>query len=404
MIMPLRIRKLVSAVVSTAFMLATAASNAQRSLGEQDASLPDTLKSLDYVKVDVDKSNNTLGYAELRDIMMGCQAYARGISMLPGYHEPIVTRGETGISVFRKVSPSVVLVVTGSVKDGKLTDVGIGTGVVIDPSGYVLTNWHVIAGYETGVIFLKPKSGTEPQDNDAYIVRVIAQDEKTDLALLRIVKPPAGLPAVKFGDVSRIQVAEDIHIIGHPHGKLWSYSTGVISQIRDNYDWKYSDGSEHLANVLQMQTAVNPGNSGGPVLDNNSNLLGLVAMSEEGQNLNYAVAIDVITKFVARSMALKSRGAGPSGQGEKVDVYAARTKAGLFVTKRVYADLVSYELRNVKGAPVTLVAETPDGAALTGSEPNAFGGFGLWSLRFPDSRVVIARSGGIAPELVTAGR
>jgi S1-C subfamily serine protease len=403
-IMPLRIRKLVSAVVFAAFMLATAASKAQRGLGDQDASLPDTLKSLDYVKLDVDKSDNILGYAELRDIMMASQAYARGVSMLPGYHEPIVTRGETGMSVFRKVSPSVVLVVTGSVKDGKLTDVGIGTGVVIDPSGYVLTNWHVIAGYETGVIFLKPKIGTEPQDNDAYVFRVVAQDEKTDLALLRIVKPPAGLPAVRFGDVSNIQVAEDIHIIGHPHGKLWSYSTGVISQIRDNYDWKYSDGSEHLANVLQMQTAVNPGNSGGPVLDNNSNLLGLVAMSEEGQNLNYAVAIDVISKFVARSMALKSRGVGPSGQGEKGDVYAARTKAGLFVTKRVYAELVSYELRNAKGVPVTLVAETPDGAALTGSEPNAFGGFGLWSMRLPDGRVVVARSGGIAPELVSAGR
>ena len=403
-IMPLRIRKLVSAVVFAAFMLATAASKAQRGLGDQDASLPDTLKSLDYVKLDVDKSDNILGYAELRDIMMASQAYARGVSMLPGYHEPIVTRGETGMSVFRKVSPSVVLVVTGSVKDGKLTDVGIGTGVVIDPSGYVLTNWHVIAGYETGVIFLKPKIGTEPQDNDAYVFRVVAQDEKTDLALLRIVKPPAGLPAVRFGDVSNIQVAEDIHIIGHPHGKLWSYSTGVISQIRDNYDWKYSDGSEHLASVLQMQTAVNPGNSGGPVLDNNSNLLGLVAMSEEGQNLNYAVAIDVISKFVARSMALKSRGVGPSGQGEKGDVYAARTKAGLFVTKRVYAELVSYELRNAKGVPVTLVAETPDGAALTGSEPNAFGGFGLWSMRLPDGRVVVARSGGIAPELVSAGR
>jgi len=403
-IMPLRIRKLVSAVVFAAFMLATAASKAQRGLGDQDASLPDTLKSLDYVKLDVDKSDNILGYAELRDIMMASQAYARGVSMLPGYHEPIVTRGETGMSVFRKVSPSVVLVVTGSVKDGKLTDVGIGTGVVIDPSGYVLTNWHVIAGYETGVIFLKPKIGTEPQDNDAYVFRVVAQDEKTDLALLRIVKPPAGLPAVRFGDVSNIQVAEDIHIIGHPHGKLWSYSTGVISQIRDNYDWKYSDGSEHLANVLQMQTAVNPGNSGGPVLDNNSNLLGLVAMSEEGQNLNYAVAIDVISKFVARSMALKSRGGGPSGKGEMGDVYAARTKAGLFVTKSVYAELVSDELRNAKGVPVTLVAETPDGAALTGSEPNAFGGFGLWSMRLPDGRVVVARSGGIAPELVSAGR
>jgi S1-C subfamily serine protease len=400
--MPLQVRKLACAVVFVLLVFANAASSAQQGLGDPDASL-DMLKTLDYAKVDNDKSNNSLGYAQLTDIMMACKAYARGVSLLPGYHAPIVTRGDIGISVFRKVSPSVVLVVTGSVKDGKLTDVGIGTGVVIDPSGYVLTNWHVIAGYTTGVIFLKPKSGTEPQDNDAYVVRVIAQDEKTDLALLRIVKPPAGLPAVKFGDVSNIQVAEDIHIIGHPHGKLWSYSTGVISQIRDNYDWKYSDGSEHLANVLQMQTAVNPGNSGGPVLDNNSNLLGLVAMSEEGQNLNYAVAIDVISKFVAHSMALKSRGAGPSDQSEKGDAYAARSKAGSFVTKRVYADLVSYELRNAKEMPLALLAEAPGGTALTGSEPNAFGGFGLWSMKLPDGRIVIARSAGIAPELVSSG-
>lgn len=401
--MPLQTRKLVCAIVFVLLILATAASNAQQAVGESDASLG-TLKSLDYSKLEIDKADNTLGHAELRDVIMACQAYARGISMLPGYHEPIVTRGETGIAVFRKVSPSVVLVVTGSVKDGKLTDVGIGTGVVIDPSGYVLTNWHVIAGYDTAVIFLKPKTGTEPQDNDAYVVRVIARDEKTDLALLRVVKPPIALPAVKFGDVSSIQVAEDIHIIGHPHGKLWSYSTGVISQIRDNYDWKYSDGSEHLANVLQMQTAVNPGNSGGPVLDNNSNLLGLVAMSEEGQNLNYAVAIDVINKFVVRSMALKSRGAKADTQGEKGDVYQARTKTGLVVTKRVYADLVLYQLRNVKGSPVALVAEAQDGATLTGSEPNVFGGFGLWSLKLADGRIIVARSAGIAPELVSSGQ
>jgi S1-C subfamily serine protease len=153
-----------------------------------------------------------------------------------------------------------------------------------------------------------------------------------------------------------------------------------------------------------MQTAVNPGNSGGPVLDNNSNLLGLVAMSEEGQNLNYAVAIDVINKFVVRSMALKSRGVKADTQGEKGDLYQARTKTGLVVTKRVYADLVLYQLRNIKGSPVALVAEAQDGATLTGSEPNLFGGFGLWSLKLADGRIIVARSAGIAPELVSSGQ
>jgi putative serine protease PepD len=148
------------------------------------------------------------------------KTYAKGVEILPRFHEPIPTRGETGISVFKRVSPSVVMVVTANFKDDKVTDSGLGTGVIIDPAGDVLTNWHVIHGFETGIIFLKPAFGTEPDKNDAYGVKLILESEQADLAMLKIVKPPAGLLPVNFGDLSSIQVAEDIHIIGHPHGQL----------------------------------------------------------------------------------------------------------------------------------------------------------------------------------------
>lgn len=98
-----------------------------------------------------------------------------------------------------------------------------------------------------------------------------------------------------------MQVAEDIHVIGHPEGNPWSYSTGVVSQIRDGYEWTYTDGSKHQAKVLQLQTAISPRNSGGPVLDDQGRLLGLIAMSQEGQNLDYAVAADVIQSFVSKA-------------------------------------------------------------------------------------------------------
>ena len=373
-----------------------------RSVGDDARSL-DTLKSLDYAKVENGKTGETVGYFELKNIILACEAYARGVTMLPRFHEPVLTRGDTGVSVFRQVSPSVVLVVTGNVKDDKVTDVGFGAGVIIEPSGYVLTNWHVITGYEAGVIFLKPATGATPEKNKAYVVTLVAQDEKADLALLKIVKPPAGLPTVQFGDISMIQVAEDVHIIGHPHGELWSYSTGVISQIRDNYDWKYSDGSKHLAKVLQLQTAINPGNSGGPVLDNTSKMLGLVSMSKEGQNLNYAVAIDVIKSFVARSMAVENQGSGVGSQGEKGEFYAGHTNSGLVVTKAVYSDCVSYTTRDPKGSVVAVLVHTASGAILTASEPNAFGGFRDWSYKLPDGGVVVVTSDGLMPELVSAG-
>jgi S1-C subfamily serine protease len=362
-----------------------------------------SLKAVEYTRQSDGEQSELVSYSELLDLINSCRAYSKGINLLPQFHEPILTRGETGIAVFRKVSPSVVLVIMANFKDDKVSETGLGTGVILDPSGYVLTNWHVVDGYQSGVIFLKPASGTEPPENSAYGLKVIALNKQADLALLKIQKPPTGLPAVKPGDISLIQVAQDIHIIGHPHGQLWSYSTGVVSQIRDNYDWKYEDGSEHQAKVLQMQTAINPGNSGGPVLDNNGNMLGLVAMSAEGQNLDYAIAIDVIRDFVSRAMAAQSRGVEASAQTPQGAHYSGRTAFGLSVTKTVYNEFVVYTVRDGKGTPIESVAEISDGATLTGLRPNAFGGFADWSYKLPNGKTFVVKSGGTGAESIVAG-
>jgi len=384
-------------------MIAIARLDAQGQEANVAASLPSlkTLKLLNYSKATSDKQGDALGHSELQEFVSACQAYSKSVDILPSFHEPILTRGETGIAIFKRVSPSVVMVVTANFKDDKITESGLGTGVIIDPAGYVLTNWHVIHGFESGIILLKPTYGTEPDKNSAYGMRLIDQSEQADLALLKIVKPPAGLTAVRLGDISSVQVAEDIHIIGHPHGQLWSYSTGVVSQVRDNYDWQYADGSKHFAKVLQMQTAINPGNSGGPVLDNNGNMLGLVAMSEEGQNLNYAVAIDVIKDFVRIALANRSRGTQPQGRSEGGVHYLASAKDGLSVAKTVYSDLVSYTIRDAKGAPLGIIAETSEGAVLTGSHANAFGGFSEWVFKPSSGRVISVKSSGVSPDVVS---
>jgi len=361
----------------------------------------ETLKSIDYNPLAKDVPIGPMDYGALSNLLAACQSYAGSVDVLSSFREPVQTRGNTGIAVFRKVSPSVVLVVAAKFKDDKVTDSALGTGVIVDPAGYVLTNWHVVSGFDGAIIFFKPTIGTEPNENSAYGVKVVAMDEQVDLALLQIVKPPSGLPAVQFGSLPGIQVAEDIHIIGHPHGKLWSYSSGVISQVRDKYDWKYEDGSQHSARVLQMQTAINPGNSGGPVVDDDSKLLGLVAMSEEGQNLDYAIAVDVIKNFISNSLHDKTRGVSPSLKSEIGTSYSGRSRDGLLITKTVYSDLTSYAVTDSKGSPVELVAESRDGPVLTGSEPNVFGGFGIWQFRTKAGKVVVVRSSGIYPDLVS---
>lgn len=367
-----------------------------------DATLPslESLKAIQFTKTSAPDQNETISYADIVDVITACKAYTRGLGLLPQYHEPILTRGPSGVSLFKRVSPSVVLVMTGNYKNDQLTDLGIGTGAVIDPAGYVLTNWHVISGYQVAVIFLKPTSGTEIAEQNAYGAKLIAQDPAADLALLKIVKAPATLNPIKLGDISTVQVAEDIHIIGHPHGLFWSYSTGVISQVRDNYKWTYSDGSKHSAKVLQMQTAINPGSSGGPVLDDNGNILGLVAMTEEGQNLNYAIAVDEIKAFVLRATDGKTRGTEERSNPESLEQFSARTDTGLKISKSVYKDLVAYFVRDPKGTLIGLEAESSDGTIIRATKPNDFGGFTDWVVKLPSGKKVLAHASGIVPETI----
>jgi S1-C subfamily serine protease len=368
----------------------------------KDSQSLDALRALSYFADNGPSASPSLGYSELFRLLTACEAYAKGLDALLNFREPILTRGEAGISVYKKVSPSVVMVVVANLDQGKVTDSALGTGVVIDTAGHVLTNWHVINGFESGIMFLKPTNGTEPDENKAYGMEVVGWSEQADLALLKIVKPPAGLPAVELGDASAIQVAEDIHIIGHPHAKPWSYSTGVVSQIRDNYDWQYEDGSNHHANVLQMQTAINPGNSGGPVLDNAGRMLGLVAMSEEGQNLDYAVEIDVVKSFVRNALAQQTRGPGTKDLQPR-QYFTARTSNGESVQKTVYAGFVSYTLRDDAGRSIEEIVETSRGTVLTGKEPNAFGGFSKWTFTTTSGRTITVDSSGAKADLLSAG-
>ena len=250
------------------------------------------------------------------------------------------------------------------------------------------------------VIFFKPASGTELSEQGAFGARLIAQDPAADLALLKISKMPAGLNPIRLGEISNVQVAEDIHIIGHPHGLFWSYSTGVISQVRDNYKWTYSDGSKHSAKVLQMQTAINPGNSGGPVLDDNGNILGLVAMSEEGQNLNYAIAVDEIKTFVSGAMGARTRGTKERANPAALERLSAETETGLKISKVVYKDLTAYYVADSKGSPIGLQVECSDGTTLTATRPNGLGGFDNWLIILANGKKVVVHSNGTAPETI----
>ena len=202
------------------------------------------------------------------------------------------TRSAKDVQIYRAVSPSVVLILT---KDG------LGSGSLIGADGTILTNWHVVKGYDTVAVVYKPTSeGKQPTRDEIKRGQVIKVDEIADLALVKAFDVPSGRVPIRLGNSNEIAVGADVHAIGHPTGEAWTYTTGVISQYRQAYEWQ-AKGLRHQADIIQTQTPINPGNSGGPLLGDGGTLIGVNSFKTEGEALNFAVSVDEIKKFVARS-------------------------------------------------------------------------------------------------------
>jgi S1-C subfamily serine protease len=218
------------------------------------------------------------------------------------------TRGERDIAVFQKAAPAVVLVLGG--KDS------IGSGALISSDGRVITNWHVVRGNQQVVVVLKPKDSSELKKELAFAAVVEKFDQVADLALLKIVTPPNSMSFLSLGGASSLSVGQDVHAIGHPQGEVWTYTRGIISQIRSNYEWKTQEGIHHRANVIQTQTPINPGNSGGPLLDDGARLIGINSFKAGGEGLNYAVSVDAIAEFLARASSRETVQTPPVSKAE----------------------------------------------------------------------------------------
>ncbi len=182
-------------------------------------------------------------------------------------------------------------------------------------------------------------------------------------------------------------------MIGHPGGveHAWTYTTGVVSQIRRSYEAQFSDQIIH-ADLLQIQTAINPGNSGGPVLDDQGRMIGLVSFGmPQMQNMNFAIAADEIAVFLSRSQVARTRGLpGPTREEPKATYFAAQVEGGGHVLKAQYPDVSVYVVRTPEGKALGLLATTNDGVLMQGLEPGLTGGFNKWLITMPEGATVRA--------------
>jgi S1-C subfamily serine protease len=171
-----------------------------------------------------------------------------------------------GSLVYEAVRPSVVQIETSVLGvDGKSAG-GRGTGVVIDDSGSILTSLHVVAdALDIKVIFA---DGSESEAG------VMGKDPVQDLAVLRPKVIPDDLQPVTMGSSRSMRPGDEVYVIGNPFGITGSFSAGVVSGM--NRSFKPPKAQEPLQGLIQFDAAVNPGNSGGPLLNRDGELVGIV--------------------------------------------------------------------------------------------------------------------------------
>ncbi len=207
---------------------------------------------------------------------------------------PVVVgrRSQIGPQLYRRVVDGVILIVT---KDG------IGSGVVVSPKGHILTNWHVVGKHEgVGVVARNQallRGMQELKREHVVIARVLAVDAKRDLALVLTGQMPAGLRAIPLAEPNGVEVGQDVYSIGHPQGLLWSYAEGVVSQIRPDYEWTYQEGSRHQATVIQTQTPMHPGSSGGALFDGDGRVVG-INYGGKHTSLSFAISIGEVHDWI----------------------------------------------------------------------------------------------------------
>src|SRR5690606_15804202 len=201
-----------------------------------------------------------------------------------------VSDEQNNIEVYKALAPGVAFINTtsyqqdfwGNVQEGK----GNGSGSVIDANGDILTNYHVIEGAQ--------KLTVSFGGDKTYPARVIGGDPDTDLAVIKIENPPAGLTVVPLGDSDKLVVGQKVLAIGNPFGLDRTLTTGVISGLQRPIRAR---NDRPIDAAIQTDASINPGNSGGPLLDKYGKMIGINSqiLSPAGGSVGVGFAVPVNT-------------------------------------------------------------------------------------------------------------
>ena len=195
------------------------------------------------------------------------------------------------IEVYDEVNRGVVNITTQTLRPDvffilPVPTEGAGSGSVLDKHGHILTNHHVVADAEEMNVTLF--------NGQSYDAKLIGQDPVNDIAVLKITAPPDTLHPIALGDSSRLRVGQKIYAVGNPFGLERTLTIGIVSSLNRTLP---SRTGRMMKSIIQIDAALNQGNSGGPLLDTRARLIGMntAIASSTGQNTGVGFAIPVNT-------------------------------------------------------------------------------------------------------------
>jgi putative serine protease PepD len=275
----------------------------------------------------------------------GSSATATGLDVKPS----AVALQEQFVQVVKQVGPSVVLIQTSQ---------GLGSGVVYDANGNLVTNAHVVEGADSFQVTLA--------NGRQYRARLVGSFAADDLAVLHI--DAGGLRPAGFADSSRLQVGDVALAIGNPLGLRSSVTEGIVSALGRTVS---EDNEVALPNVIQTSAAINPGNSGGALVDLQGQVIGIPTLAATDPQLGGGAAAGI--GFAIPSDTVREIAAQLIGQGKVTNSHraylgvevAATTSGGLLIT-RVQAGGPAAKAGLRAGELITAVdgTATPDPATL----------------------------------------
>ena len=261
-----------------------------------------------------------------------------GLPVVENQQTPVAEAGDFSAllpQIVDEVEASVVRVST-SAGDGVFSAEGLGSGVVVDQDGHILTNFHVVQGASTVTVQLA--DGTVGEGT------VVGTDPANDLAVVRADIPRDKLVPADFADSDNVRVGEPVFAIGNPFSLDFSVTSGIVSAVERE---RQGDLGRSIRGIIQTDAAVNPGNSGGPLFNAAGQVIGINTSIENptGQRvfvgIGFAVPSNMALRFLPQMIAGETVRHAQLGLSGVTLTDAMAEDAGVTTTEGVYVTTVA---------------------------------------------------------------